>query len=556
MTSPHLIGPDARATGLKTSLRGHRRAIPDDLLRDASRRLGIMSLMAAGLWTVGSVLGHLAVRSMGDPRWFRLDGGDAIAAVCVVVSLLLFGYTRQGGQSPKRILDLGLGYMVFTTGALGLVFHWHAMFPAHQIAPQISWIGAVVLMFAAIVPSTPAKTLVTGLIAVSMNPVAMLIARAMGTWHFATADALLMHYPDYLLAGVAAVISHVVTSLGQQVAKAREMGSYQLGELLGRGGMGEVYKATHRMLARPAAIKLIRPEMIGAGDPVNGQLAVTRFRREAEAAANLRSPHTVELYDFGVTDDQTLYFVMELLDGLDLESLVRQHGPLPAGRVVHILRQVCASLEEAHVRGLVHRDIKPANIHVGRLGLVDDFVKVLDFGLVKPITDGSIEHSLTTQAGLIIGTPGYMAPEIALSEKVDGRSDLYALGCVAYYLLTGQQVFEGGTVMQVIAKHLQEAPVPPSQRGPVEVPAGLEQVVLACLAKKPEDRPQSAAELARRLAAVDVEPWTAVQAKEWWMATGALIGDTKGHGDTALRRPSSSSAETRLERPVANGRTI
>jgi eukaryotic-like serine/threonine-protein kinase len=519
MASPHLIGPDACATTLKTSWRGHRRAIPDDLLRDASRRLGIMSLMAAGLWIVASVLGHFAVRSMmqGDPQWFRLDGGDAIAAVCVIVSLLLFAYTRQGGQNPRRILDLGLAYMVFTAGALGLVFHWHPMLPAQRIAPEISWIGAVVLMFAAIVPSTPAKTLAVGLIAVSMNPVGMLIARASGTWNFDPADAWLMHYPDYLLVGVAVVISHVVTSLGQQVARAREMGSYQLGELLGRGGMGEVYKATHRMLARAAAIKLIRPEMLGASDAAGAQLAVTRFRREAEAAANLRSPHTVELYDFGVTDDQTLYFVMELLDGLDLESLVRQHGPVPAGRVVHILRQVCASLEEAHVRGLVHRDIKPANIHVGRLGLVDDFVKVLDFGLVKPIADGSVEHSLTTQAGLIIGTPGYMAPEIALSDKVDGRADLYALGCVAYYLLTGQQVFEGDTVMQVIAKHLQEAPVAPSQRGPVAVPPALEQLVLACLAKKPADRPQSAAELARRLAALDVEPWTGVDAKAWWV---------------------------------------
>ena len=174
----------------------------------------------------------------------------------------------------------------------------------------------------------------------------------------------------------------------------------------------------------------------------------------------------MELYDFGVTDDQTLYFVMELLDGLDLESLVRRHGPLPAGRVVHILRQVCASLEEAHVRGLVHRDIKPANIHVGRVGLVYDFVKVLDFGLVKPISDGALEHSLATQAGLVIGTPGYMAPEIALSAKVDGRADLYSLGCVAYYLLTGRQVFEGDTVMQVFAQHLQAVPMPPSQRGP------------------------------------------------------------------------------------------
>ena len=389
MADRHLIGP-VPGSSAKTPSGSRRRALPPDLLRDASRRLGIMSLVGCGLWTAGTVLGHLAARSMspGDQQWLRLGGPDAVAALSVLASLLLFAYTRRGERDPMSVLDLGLAYMVFTAFALGLTFHW-APFPAnHSISPAISWIGAVVLMFAAIVPSTPAKTLLAGVLAVSMNPIAMWIARARGLWNFeATTDALLMHYPDYLLLGVAVVISHVVTGLGQQVAKAREMGSYQLGELLGRGGMGEVYHATHRMLARPAAIKLIRPEMLGGSDPAAAQLAVTRFRREAETAASLRSPHTVELYDFGVTDDQTLYFVMELLEGLNLDSLVRRHGPLPPGRVVHILRQVCASLEEAHVRGLVHRDIKPANIHVGRLGLVYDFVKVLDFGLVKPATD-------------------------------------------------------------------------------------------------------------------------------------------------------------------------
>jgi eukaryotic-like serine/threonine-protein kinase len=547
MATPHLIGPVAGAPPTKTPASRSHRAIPDDLLRDASRRLGIMSLVAAALWIVASVLGHFAERSLslGGPEWYRLDGGDAIAAICVVVSLLLFTYTRQEGRNPRRIMDLGLAYMVFTAGALGLVFHWQPMFPAQRIVPQISWIGAVVLMFAAIVPSTPGKTLAAGLIAVSMNPIGMLLAHASGTWKFHPTDALLMHYPDYLLVGVAVVISHVVTSLGQQVARAREMGSYQLGELLGRGGMGEVYKATHRMLARPAAIKLIRPEMIGATDPAGAQLAATRFRREAAAAANLRSPHTVELYDFGVTDDQTLYFVMELLDGMDLESLVRQHGPVPAARVVHILRQVCASLAEAHARGLVHRDIKPANIHLGRLGLVDDFVKVLDFGLVKPIADGTVEQSLTTQAGLIIGTPGYMAPEIALGDRVDGRADLYALGCVAYYLLTAQQVFEGDTVMQVIAKHLQSVPEPPSQRVPSGVPPDLELVVLACLAKKPQERPQSAAELARMVDAAGVEPWTDSQASAWWLA----------HGETRVGAPPAAPVSEAVTGEVSASQT-
>jgi len=518
MTHPHVIGPVPPTAAKATSSRGER-ALPADLLRDASRRLGILSLVAAGLWVLGTVLGHVAVRSMthGDPQWLRLGVPDAVAGMSATMSVLLFFYTRRGQRDPRKMLDLGLVYMVLSAVALALMMHWAPMPVDVRITPEISWLGAVVLMFAAIVPTTRAKTAVAGLIAVSMNPISMLIARARGTFHFESASAtLLMHYPDYLLVGVAVVISHVVTTLGHQVAKAREMGSYQLGELLGRGGMGEVYKATHRMLARPAAIKLIRPETIGAADPAAAQLAVSRFRREAEAAANLQSPHTVELYDFGVTDDQTLYFVMELLEGLDLDTLVRNHGALPAARTVHILRQVCASLEEAHVRGLVHRDIKPANIHVGRIGLVCDFVKVLDFGLVKPIADRSLEPTLATQAGLVVGTPGYMAPEMVLSDTVDGRADLYALGCVAYFMLTGQQVFEGDTPMKVMAKHLQEAPIAPSQRAQVAVPPRLERVVLACLAKKPEERPRSAAELSRLLAAADAGRWTDEQASDWW----------------------------------------
>src|SRR5690606_15582796 len=279
-------------------------------------------------------------------------------------------------------------------------------------------------------------------------------------------------------------------------------GSYHLEELLGSGGMGEVYRATHRMLARPAAIKLIRPEMLGAANREAAQLAVKRFRREAEAASSLRSPHTVELYDFGVTEDQTLYFVMALPEGMTLETLVRQKGPVPAGRTIHILRQVCESLEEAHARGLVHRDIKPANIHIGRLGLRPDFVKVLDFGLVKSVANEPTEHSLATGAGLTPGTPAYMAPEVILNEAVDGRADLYAVGCVAYFLLTGQLVFEGGG-LQVIARHLREAPVPPSQRTELPIPPELERLVLACLAKQPDQRPRSARHLSDALGAID-----------------------------------------------------
>jgi serine/threonine-protein kinase len=520
---PHrqLIEHAPTTTPTAVDAKGGPRALPDDLLREASRRLGIMGLLGAALWIAGTVLGHFAAVAGGASP--EMDGAHAISAASAAISLGVFFYARVRERDPRFILDLGLAYMVLTAVALGMTMHWHPMAAHMPIFPMISWIGAVVVMFAAIVPSPPLKTLVASLVAASMNPIGMLIARERGTWDFGpVGNVMVMHYPDFLLAGVAVVIAHVHTKLGRQVAKAREMGSYHLGELLGRGGMGEVYRATHRMLARPAAIKLIRPEMLGAENGEPPQVTLQRFRREAEAAANLRSPHTVELYDFGVTGDQTMYFVMELLDGMDLHTLVHTHGPLPAERAIYILRQACASLEEAHARGLVHRDIKPANIHVGRLGLQHDFVKVLDFGLVKSMASAAnVEQSLATAAGLTPGTPAYMSPEMVLGEAVDARADIYALGCVGYYLLTGAMVFESSSVVQTIAMTLRDEPVPPSQRTKNPIPPALEQLVLACLAKKRDDRPPSAAELSARLAAIETAPWGEEQARGWWDAAGA-----------------------------------
>jgi serine/threonine protein kinase len=546
MSNPHLIGPPQVSTPAHLKRSGGRaRGLPDDLLKEASLRLGVMSVLFAGLWVVGVAAGHLAAHAIypDSRRWLQFDIGDGIALGSVVLSLALFVYTRTRNRDPRFVLDLGLIYMIATALALALMFHLGGVPASGTVLPEISWVGAVVLMFAAIVPTTQKKMLIAGFIAASMNPLAMLISKAQGGWDFGPASrALLMHYPDYILVGAAVVITHVVTKLGQQVTRARELGSYQLGELLGRGGMGEVYKATHRMLARPAAIKLIRPEMLGAVDDEAARLAVTRFRREAEAAANLRSQHTVELYDFGVTEDGTLYLVMEFLDGMDLESLVRENGPLPAGRVIHILRQVCDSLEEAHSRGLVHRDIKPANIHLGLVGLTHDFVKVLDFGLVKEVSNMSVETSMATIPGqMALGTPAYMAPEMALGERVDGRADIYALGCVAYYLLTGQLVFEADKAFQMIAKHLQAAPVPPSQRTDQPVSIELEHLILKCLAKDARDRPQSAAQLVKDLERIPAGAWGEEQAKEWW---------TTHRSVEQLAAMSSASFSTGVESPT------
>ena len=516
MNQAQRIGPQEPTTPGTRTPGGRVRAIPPDLLREASNRLAILSLMAAILWVVGTVLWHLTWPSFHPGQkipGFRAP--DAVVVVSALSSLGLFFFIRRREQSPEFLLRLGLVYMVITCLDLALVFHLGLPL-TEELSPQVTWIGVVLLMFAAIVPVAPRDMLIAALIGASMSPLAMMFTRVHG---MAPLDALkagiLMHYSDFLVAGIAIVVSRVINRLGQQVSKAREMGAYQLGDLIKRGGMGEIYKATHRMLARPAAIKLIRAEMLAGADE-SSDLAVVRFKREAEAAANLRCPHTVELFDFGVTEDGTLYFVMELLEGLDLETLVRQHGPMPASRVIHILRQACESLEEAHGKGLIHRDIKPANIHVGRVGVRDDFVKVLDFGLVKSVKPDNKGDSLATAVGLTPGTPAYMAPEMAVGEHTDARADIYALGCVGYFLLTGKLVFDAENTFQMVAKHLRNQPVPPSLRGGIEIPRALEEAILACLEKNPDARPVSAAALSRTLGSIRAGEWTDANASEWW----------------------------------------
>jgi serine/threonine protein kinase len=324
-------------------------------------------------------------------------------------------------------------------------------------------------------------------------------------------------FPYLIIIVMAYVGSRIVYRLGAAVREAREMGSYRLVERLGAGGMGEVWRAQHRMLARPAAIKLIRPEVLGVRDPGSRDLLVRRFEREAQATALMCSAHTLALYDFGVTDDGTFYYVSELLDGFDLDQLVRRFGPVPAERAVHLLRQMCASLAEAHEAGLIHRDIKPANVYACRYGREVDFIKVLDFGLVKRRPAETGPGELTAQEGPS-GTPAFMSPEQALGEeRVDARSDIYAVGGVAYWLLTGTLVFKGATAMETIVMQVHRDPEPPSHRTELAIPAELESIVLECLAKDPGDRPQTADQLAARLAAVPlVREWTDSRAREWW----------------------------------------
>src|SRR6266850_6125838 len=522
MRDTQLVGPVAGATPEDSGVSQDRvRSLPYDLLKEASRRLEIMSLVAASLWTLGTLGDRIALLAMthGDRRWLHWQPTDVISGVSIVVSLALFFYIRRGDRDPRFILNLGQVYLVMMSFALGLMIHWFRVPREFAVSPMISWIGAVVLMSAAIVPNAPRNTLIAGLIAVSMNPLGMLIAKARGTWDFGSwTNVLVMHYPDYLMVGVAFVISRVVMRLGQQVTKARELGSYRLVALLGKGGMGEVWRARHHMLARDAAIKLIQPHMLSGSAGSNAVTIRRRFEQEAKTTASLRSPHTVELYDFGVTKDGVFYYVMELLDGIDLETLVREFGPQPPARVARILRQVCRSLGDAHTHGMIHRDIKPTNIFLCRLGNEYDFAKVLDFGLVKVLQDEN--ETQMTVPGATTGTPSYMAPELALGNShIDGRTDLYGLGCVAYWLVTGCLVFEERSSTAMMVAHLHKVPVPPSKRVEHAVPASLDRAVMMCLAKEPAERPAGAETLASVLDSFDdVGSWTKEDAERWWQS--------------------------------------
>ena len=287
-----------------------------------------------------------------------------------------------------------------------------------------------------------------------------------------------------LLAGVIVSVygAHTLHTMRRATSEARQMGMYNVVKKLAAGGMGEVWIAGHRMLSRPAAIKVIRPEMLDS-DPARTEQMIRRFEQEAQATAALRSPHTVELYEFGVTDEGIFYYVMEYLEGLDVDTLMLRHGPLPAERVGYLLGQACRSLAEAHSRGLIHRDIKPSNLYICAMGLEHDVVKVLDFGLVSVVESGSSDLG---GAGQVAGTPAFMAPEMPLGRTVDERFDIYALGCVAYYLLTGLLVFDADTPTQFIVEHIKTEPEPPSRRSEMQIPEALEGVVMACLQKGPE----------------------------------------------------------------------
>jgi tRNA A-37 threonylcarbamoyl transferase component Bud32 len=454
---------------------------------------------------------------------------SAYAPLIFLRALILFAFiggfvVLQGKRgfslSQLRWFEAGLFGAVIVQM---LLMTWTRLIAFARIEDQLSIVGAeyayfaswavLILTYGILMPNTWQRALAV-LLPTACLPYGMIVWLR---WNNPAIDAALaankMTAP-ILLPFVAVLVAvfgaYIINSIRREAFKARQLGQYVLKTKLGMGGMGEVYKAEHQLLKRPCAIKLIRPNKVG--DPA----MLSRFEREVQATAKLTHWNTVEIYDYGRADDGTFYYAMELLPGLSLENLVKFHGPLPAQRAVYLLRQVCKALREAHRKGLIHRDIKPANIFAAERGGVYDVVKLLDFGLVREQSSRADDLQLT-QAGTFSGSPLFMCPEQAKSyHNLDARSDIYSLGAVAYYLVTGRPPFIGDNLYEIIAAHARDPLVPPSKLNPA-VPEDLELVIHRSLAKLPAHRFPDVDALEKALAACQcADQWNEEQAAAWW----------------------------------------
>jgi tRNA A-37 threonylcarbamoyl transferase component Bud32 len=492
---------------------------------------GIMSIvhMADGPWHWRATALHLSGSLVYGSIWAIAAGRRQLSAAVL------------GG------LDL---LLVFATALSFALMGWQMPLGARPEMLGVFGIGQALAARAVFIPCTSRRTALVG--AVSTLPIVIFTYLYYSTYappDYIASPPAYTYMAAILCASVVvmtAITSRVIYGLREKVREARELGQYTLVEKIGSGGMGVVYRAKHAMLRRRTAVKLLLPERAAEQD-------LTRFEREAQLTSLLSHPNTVSVYDFGRTPDGTFYYAMEYLDGVDLDTLVRLDGPQPPARVVHLLLQACGALAEAHGIGLIHRDIKPQNLLLCESAGLCDVIKVVDFGLVKALPpESGAELAITNPAALsavntVVGTPLYMAPEaIVAPASIDARGDLYALGAVAYYLLAGSPPFQGKSIVEICGHHLHTPPQPLSARLGRPVPPELEAVVLSCLAKPREARPESARELAARLAACKIEPaWSDADARRWWSGGVVRAAQKRKEPHDEVQPASSASAGTR-----------
>jgi hypothetical protein len=503
-----------------------------DALRDPRAYLQQRVAMFAGV--AGATFAAMLIADLAAPDAEGEATLSSTRVASLTVSLTCAGiwlFTRKGERGARQVRALELLGMAVAMGVF-------ATLPIHPPVPGAGGVmglmvpipmAMVVMLRAAVIPSPPWLSALVALVwggvmtwcsVLGWENVEVIIPRQ--RFEPSMVPLVLNAIATVGLAFVAGVISRVVHGLQAKVREAMQLGQYTLESKIGEGGMGAVYRARHAMLRRPTAVKLLPPAR-------SSEQAIARFEREVQETSRLTHPNTVAIFDYGRTSDGVFYYAMEYLDGISLQDLVEMIGPLPADRTIHILRQAADARAEAPAMRLVHRDVKPDNIVLCERGGIADVVKVLDFGLVKDV-DAPADAKLSI-ASRIQGTPLYMAPEALTDpDAVDGRSDLYSLGAVAYYVLTGETPF-GGTVVEVFGHHLHTRPQRPSDRRGEPIERGIEEIVMRCLEKRPEDRFESAASLGDALqGCVDAEGWTRRRARAWWEENRSRIASRRDRG--------------------------
>jgi hypothetical protein len=484
----------------------------------------IAFILSSGFFVFSAVTSALQPRAL---PWISSESAVHHLASNAVLLATWLG-CRRGAHPIGRLRGMEAACVVLYCVGMSLpVAEGATVHPGWKYSTLLAF-TSVLVGRAVLLPSTPAWTL--GLSSLAALPV--LVA----SWVFDHAPRLGLSPAEAAIqtcwtlawcvdaVALSVVTSHVIYGLRERVKEAMRLGQYTLGEKLGSGGMGEVYKASHALLKRPAAVKLLPPQKLG-------EPTLRRFEREVQLTSQLTHPNTISIFDYGHTASGIFYYAMEYLDGIDLDRLVRTFGPLPPARVAHVLRQVCGALAEAHEMGLIHRDVKPANVILCRRGGLFDVAKVVDFGLVKDLAgDDPVE---LTGANTIAGTPLYLSPEaITGGDRLGPQSDLYALGAVGFFLVTGQAPFQG-SLIEVCGHHLHTPAPRPSERLGRGVPAALEDVLLRCLEKDPKRRPGSAEELSAALEAAEVGEWSQDDAKRWWRDHGPDAGRSTAGPDVS-----------------------
>jgi len=506
-----------RPAGGDTGASGSRRS--DEERAFLQQRIGLFGLVGGSL-SIAFYLLVNGLRAVGQDRGVMaglLDLSNLSTLAVAFVLLLMWLATRGGARSWRVLRGVEVVGLLLVAAGCG-VHGWGGQDGGALRYNAVLALTNILIFRAILIPSRVGRTLwLGGLMALPV------VGPAWGFWVTGSVPAAVSNVVldlslfsawGFVAVTISMVVTHVVYGLRQSVREARRLGQYRLEELIGSGGMGEVYRASHAMLRRPTAVKLLRPDCTSAE-------GMARFETEVQLTSQLTHPNTVAIFDYGRTPEGIFYYAMEYLAGLTLQELVMQHGPLPPGRAIHIIRQMCGSLGEAHAAGLVHRDVKAANVILGTSGWEADRAKVLDFGLVQ---QAGQQADAAMPAGQVTGTPAYMAPEVVRAPgQVDARTDLYAVGALGYLLLCGRMPFLARQDEDMLMAHLRQEPEPPSCHAPGPLSADLDRVILDCLGKEPEQRPASAWALAAALSACEeAGSWTQDDAAAWWQARERL----------------------------------